>query len=103
MTDSQKPRFPNSGGLFPAKTRVHPKSPDMNGEILIERSLLRQLMDEQDGEDVKIRLSAWNRSSGYGDFISLAVNTYKAPVDAAPQQHVAENTDKPVSDSDIPF
>lgn len=106
MTE-QKQVFPNSGALFLAKTRVHPKSPDMNGEISIERSLIRQLMDEQDGDSVKIRLSAWSRSSSYGDFISLAVNTYKPQVNAAPQQHLDQNPDNnkatPVNDSDIPF
>jgi hypothetical protein len=97
MSD-QKQKFPNSGALFPAKSRVHPKSPDVSGDINIERSLLRQLMDEQDGDSVKIKLSGWNRSSGYGDFISLVVNTYKPPV------HVEEKTHTPPSDnSDIPF
>jgi hypothetical protein len=99
----QKPVFPNSGTLSPAKSRLHPKSPDMNGDIKIERSLLRQLMDEQDGDDIKIRLSGWTRSGDYGSFISIAVNTYKSPAEALPKTHMVKVPDAPVDDSDIPF
>jgi hypothetical protein len=105
MSEYKKQKFPNSGILSKTKSRLHPKSPDMAGDITIERSLIRQLMDEQDGDDVKIKLSGWTRSGEYGDFISLVVNTYKPPVDAAAQQsHLSELTDRPpVDNSDVPF
>ena len=102
---SQYQELPNSGKLFNSKNKVHPKSPDMDGIIKIEKSLLVELMNEHQGNDVTIKLSAW-RGNGpvAGEYLSLKVNTFKPnPNYAAPQQHVAENTHKPVSDSDIPF
>ncbi len=108
MSEYQKQKFPNTGILSKVKSRLHPRSPDMGGEINIERSLLRQLMDEQDGDDLKIKLSGWTRAGEFGEFISLAVNTYKPQVtDAAPQQRLVENPDAkkatPVDNSDVPF
>jgi hypothetical protein len=101
-------KYPNSGIISDAKTRVHPNSPDMNGDITIDKSLLRQMMDEQDGDEIKIKLSGWKKEGAYGAFISIKVNTYKPPVaDAAPQQRLVENPDAktatPVDQSDVPF
>jgi hypothetical protein len=101
-------KYPNSGIISDAKTRIHPNSPDMNGDITIDKSLLRQMMDEQDGDEIKIKLSGWKKEGNYGPFISLKVNTYKPPVaDVAPQQHLATlphaNNATPVNDSDVPF
>jgi hypothetical protein len=98
-------KYPNSGIISDAKTRIHPNSPDMNGDITIDKSLLRQMMDEQDGDEIKIKLSGWKKEGNYGPFISLKVNTYKPPVvDVAPQQHLEILPDrKPVDDSDVPF
>ena len=98
-------KYPNSGIISDAKTRIHPNSPDMNGDITIDKSLLRQMMDEQEGDEIKIKLSGWRKDGNYGPFISLKVNTYKPPVaDAAPQQHLATLPDsKPVDQSDVPF
>ena len=101
-------KYPNSGIISDAKTRIHPNSPDMNGDITIDKSLLRQMMDEQDGDEIKIKLSGWKKEGNYGPFISLKVNTYKPPVaDVAPQQRLATlphaNNATPVNDSDVPF
>ena len=99
-------KYPNSGIISDAKTRIHPNSPDMNGDLTIDKSLLREMMQEQEGNEVKIRLSGWRKQGNYGDFISIKVNTYKKP-DAAPQQRLEDlpdnNSATPVSDSDIPF
>ena len=96
-------KYPNSGIISEAKTRIHPNSPDMNGDLTIDKSLLLQMMEEQEGDEVKIRLSGWRKEGNYGSFISIKVNTYKKP-DVAVQQHLATLPDsKPVNDSDIPF
>jgi hypothetical protein len=95
-------KYPNSGIISDAKTRIHPNSPDMNGDLTIDKSLIRQMMDEQDGDEVKIKLSGWKKEGNYGPFISIKVNTYKPPV--APQQHLDDHPDsKPVDNSDVPF
>lgn len=96
-------KYPNSGIISEAKTRVHPNSPDMSGDLTIDKSLLLEMMEEQEGSEVKIRLSGWRKDGNYGPFISIKVNTYKKP-DAAPQQHLGKAPDTPpVNDQDIPF
>jgi hypothetical protein len=89
-------KFPNSGALFHAQNRIHPKSPDMSGDINIDKTLLTQLMAESVDDTVKIKLSAWNKDGRNGPFLSLSVNSYRreAPVVApAPQ----------IADEDLPF
>ncbi len=62
--------------------------------ITLERSLIKQLLEEQ-GDEITIKLSGWNRSGQYGDFISLAYDSYKKKEEApAPT---------PISDDDVPF
>ena len=100
-------KYPNSGIISDAKTRIHPNSPDMNGDLTIDKSLLLQMMDEQDGDEVKIRLSGWRKDGNYGPFISLKVNTYKKPDEPAMQQKQLETlpdaNNASVDDSDVPF
>lgn len=94
-------KYPNSGALFYSQNRVHPNSPDLTGDISIERSLLRQMLDETDEDDIKIRLSGWEKQGTRGPFFSLKVNTYKKPEgqpQAAPQPSLP-----PADDSDVPF
>lgn len=68
--------YPNTGSLMPSTTRYSEKSPDLWGDIKIEKALLKELMDQSDGGLVTIKLSAWKRSSKSGNrFLSLAVNT----------------------------
>ena len=87
--------YPNSGRLSPNQYKKD-KQPDYKGSITLERALIKQLLEEQDDE-ITIKLSGWNRSGQYGDFISLAYDSYKkkeeAPAKAAP----------PLDDSEIPF
>lgn len=90
-------KYPNSGALFDANNRVHPSSPDKNGDISIDKSLLQEMMAETPENFVKIKLSGWMRQSARGEFISLKVNTYK-PVAAAPAVQASI-----VDDSDVPF
>jgi len=53
--------YPNSGALFPARDKRHPKAPDFSGDIVMEVSLLKQLIAESDGDGVKLKISGWNR------------------------------------------
>ena len=95
-------KYPNSGVLFYAKNRVHQNSPDLNGDISIERSLLRQMLEETDEDSIKIRLSGWEKQGNYGAFLSLKVNTYKKPEEQSPPPS-AQRELPPVDDSDVPF
>ena len=94
--------YPNSGALFPARDKRHPKAPDFSGDIVMEVSLLKQLIAESDGDGVKIKISGWNREGRSGQFISLKYNDFKPqPRDEAPQR-AAPKIDL-ADDSDIPF
>lgn len=87
-------QYPNSGALFYSRNRVHPNSPDLSGDISIDRSLLRQMLDETDEDEIKIKLSAWQKQGRNGDFFSLKVNTYKPPVEQAPRPQAAATSDE---------
>lgn len=91
-------KYPNSGALFYAQNRVHPNSPDLTGDISVDRTLLRQMLDETDEDDIKIRLSGWQKQGTRGPFFSLKVNTYKKL-----EEQVQQQTSMPVDDSDLPF
>jgi hypothetical protein len=92
-------KYPNSGALFATKTKYNPKSPDIDGSISIERSLLKQMLDESSEDDIVIKLSGWNQKGAKGDFLSIKVNTFKPK----PQDNPYQTTRAPVDDSDIPF
>lgn len=92
--------YSNTGRLSPNKYKQNEKQPDFKGSITLERALIRQLLEEQDDE-VTIKISGWNRSGQYGEFISLAYDSYKKPEEtpAKPAPKAA-----PVEDEgDLPF
>jgi hypothetical protein len=70
--------YPNTGSLMPSTVRNSDKSPDFWGDIKLERSYLRNLMDKAEGEVITIKLSAWKRQSKSGNrFLSLSANTFE--------------------------
>ena len=89
--------YANTGRLSPNQYKNNDKQPDHKGSITLERSLVKQLLEESEDE-VVIKISGWNRSGQYGDFISLAYDSYKkqeeAPKPKAPPA---------VDDESIPF
>jgi hypothetical protein len=92
-------KYPNSGVLFYAKNKVHPKSPDLTGDITFERHFLRNLLNEIEGDEIKIRLSAWQKEGNYGPFFTMSVNTYKKEEAPAPRQ----DAPPPADEKDLPF
>jgi hypothetical protein len=95
-------KFPNSGRLNYSQRKVHPKSPDLYGELVLDRKFLKDLMEQTDEDDIPIKLDAWQNDGQYGTYFSLKVNTYKKPDGnvAAPAPAPAPT---PVNDEDIPF
>lgn len=70
--------YPNSGKLSNNRYKDgDARKPDMIGEIVMQRSALKSLMEEHDGDEIVIKLSAWNRSGQYGNFLSVSWNNYK--------------------------
>jgi len=93
-------QYPNSGKLSTNKYKLSgDKKPDMVGEIIMEREVLKKLLEEQDDE-ITIKLSAWNMDGNYGPWMRLSWNNYKPKEEAKPTQPVQRS----ISDNeDIPF
>ena len=91
-------KYPNSGRLNYSKRKIHPKSPDLYGDITFERSYLRTLLQETDGDHITVRLDAWQNDGQYGTFFQLKVNTWKKtePAIEAPKAAMPEADDDPI-------
>jgi hypothetical protein len=91
--------YPNSGALFQNDRKVHEKSPDFQGDVSIEVSLLQDLIKNADNGLVKIRLGGWRKESSRGWFVSLKVGApFVSPNRPAPQTY-----SPPQQDEDVPF
>jgi hypothetical protein len=73
-------QYDNSGGLNANTDKRSDKSPDFWGSLQISGEVLEALK-----EGKKIRLSGWNRTGRYGDFISLKAELER-PRDAPQKQ-----------------
>lgn len=82
------------------------KSPDWGGEINMEVSLLKKLIEESDGDAVKIKISGWVRQGNRGEFISIKYDDFK-PMSQDRQFNAPRQASAPVQadidDSDVPF
>ena len=83
------------------------KSPEWGGEITMEASLLKKLIEESDGDSVKIKLSGWVRQGNRGEFISVKYDDFK-PANQERQFSAPRQAPKPPQtfdddDSQIPF
>jgi single-stranded DNA-binding protein len=101
-------QYPNSGKLSNNKYKEQgDKKPDMHGEIVMTRTVLKQLLEETDEDDITIKLSAWAMEGSYGPWMRLAWNNYKPKNEDAPQprQTPAAQANKGFDDmdDDIPF
>ena len=98
-------KYPNSGRLNYSKRKIHPKSPDLYGDITFERSYLRTLLQETEGDDITVRLDAWQNDGQYGTFFQLKVNTWKKPELVTPPPRGGNVATSPTApdDQDIPF
>lgn len=99
-------QYPNSGALFPRQKRTD-KAPDWGGEIIMEKSLIKQLMQESEGDGVLIKISGWVRQGSRGEFISLKYDSFK-PQPQERERQIDEPTRRappPAMDDidDLPF
>jgi hypothetical protein len=96
-------QYPNSGALF-TRDKKSEKSPDWGGEINMEISLLKRLIEESEDDGVKIKLSGWVRQGNRGEFISLKYDDFKPMSQdrqfSAPRQAPVQAE---IDDSDVPF
>ena len=79
--------YPNSGLLFTSKQKRNEKSPDMYGDIKIEKDLILSLLEKAEGEEfIAIKLEAWlKKDKNDNRMVSLKVDTYEkaAPISNA--------------------
>ena len=69
--------YPNTGGLWKTKEKKYEKSPDMWGELKLDRDYVRQLLEDSNGL-VTIKLSVWNKVSSNGsNWMAMKVDTWK--------------------------
>ena len=98
-------QYPNSGKLSDNRYKDNPKKPDMVGELVMQRSALKELLGEHDGDDIVIKLSSWKMEGNYGPWMRLSWNNYKPKPKDNP--YVPPRQEKPrqqvVDDQDIPF
>lgn len=95
-------QYPNSGKLSPNRYKESgDKKPDKTGELIMERSALKKLLEETDEDDITIKLSGWDMSGNYGPWLRLAWNNYK-PKEAAPEPRQQPKL-TPIEESDLPF
>lgn len=98
--------YPNSGKLSANKYKTAAdKKPDMTGEIIMQRSALKGLLEQHDGDDITIKLSGWQMSGQYGPWMRLAWNNYTPPEGGAKPYFPpkAPAPKPPVADEDVPF
>ena len=79
--------YPNSGLLFTSKQKRNEKSPDMYGDIKIEKDLILSMLEKAEGEEfIAIKLGAWlKKDKNDNRMVSLKVDTYEkaAPISNA--------------------
>lgn len=97
--------YPNTGRLSNNRYKDDAKKPDMVGDITMQRSALKQLMEEHDGDEIVIKLSGWRRQGNYGEFVSLKWNNYKKPEAQSYERSAPPPAQPapPADDSDVPF
>ena len=73
-------QYPNSGKLAHNKYKeAGDKKPDMTGEIVMQRSALKGLLEEHGDDDIVIKLSAWQMTGQWGPWLRISWNNYKKP------------------------
>lgn len=86
---------PNTGALFPNNKRSD-NHPDHRGDIHLDRSFIKRMLDKVDGDIITVSVSAWNKRANSGmEFLSLSVSEPYTPK--------AEPTKSSDPDEDVPF
>lgn len=92
-------KFPNSGRLNYSQRKVNPKSPDLYGELVLDRAYVKTLMEMTDEDELVVKLDGWQNDGQYGTYFSLKVNTWKKQDGNVTNQQATP----PADNSDVPF
>ena len=86
---------PNSGTLFPNKSKPKPMSPDYSGTIMLDVNSLKV-----ENGVATVRLAGWKKQGKNGTFLSLAAS---APMDRAQEGRGSAPTNLADIEDDAPF
>jgi len=95
--------------LFDNERRTADKHPTHQGNGVIPRELLKQLVDQikvqEDGEEVRVRIAAWPRVSKNGNnYLSITMELERPKEDRRPEPSVTtEEKPKEKLEEDLPF
>lgn len=82
---------PNSGAIF-YNEKKSPNHPDMRGDLNIDRQFIKKILDESEGDLVKLSIACWNKTSSNGrEYMSCSISEPFVPK----QQQSAPNEDVP--------
>lgn len=97
-------KYPNSGRMFTnGYKNPGTKAPDHKGMILMERSVLKKLLQDTDADDIEIKLSAWDMQGAKGPWLRLAWDNFVPSGNAARSAPVQQQNSSHIDDEDIPF
>lgn len=96
---------PNSGSLWTNSYKKQDNHPDMRGDVYLDRSLLRRLLDNTSDDLIKVSISSWSRTTNNGrDYMSLSISEpYEKPQAQAYQPTKKQPSLPPQDDEEIPF
>lgn len=95
-------KYPNTGKLNYSQKKIHPKSPDLYGELILDRAYIKSMLEATDEDEILVKLDAWQNDGNYGTYFSLKVNTWKKPDGNVATTPVKQELPQ-VDDSDVPF
>ena len=88
--------YPNTGALFRTKEKKTEKSPDMWGEVKIDKHYLLSLIEDSNSQLITVRLSGWSAVSP-----NTGTKYLSLKVDTRPPLETVKKTE--VVDDDLPF
>ena len=78
----------NQGTMWHNSEKKHPKAPDFNGTISLDKDYVQQLLNESTGGKVDLKLDLWkdkrNVKGTEKAILSAKVNTWKPEMSSAP-------------------
>ena len=102
---------PNTGSLFHNNRKQSDNHPDMRGDLHLDRSFLRGLLDKVEGDLITISISAWNKQSQRTgtEYLSMSASepfvrkAEPSRYEREPQYATGVKSKIEIDDGDVPF
>lgn len=89
---------PNTGTLWPNDRKNAANHPDVRGDVYIDRSFLRDMLDKSDGDLIRLQVAGWEKKIANKDCLSLNIS---APYIKQDKQESSSREEAP--EEDAPF